>query len=280
MSLDRSFIPNAHIDYPEQTDRHYMKITKDDGTIFDKNYPYIDHSKKFAFKRFFIRMGLFLIVYPVSYIRFGLKIRGKKNLRKNKKLLKQGCLSIANHVHKWDYIMIMNAIKPRRPNVLVWNKNVSDKDGPLVRLVGGIPIPEHDMQATIKYMEEVDNLLNSGGWLHIYPEGSMWEYYRYIRPFKKGVAHLAKKNDKPIVPFAFSYRRPGWIRRNIFHQIACFNLCIGEPLFIDKSLPVNEQEEDLLIRCHQKLNELAGLDEQENPYAPIFTNDKKIDMGY
>lgn len=277
MSISKSFIPKTKISYPENTDGHYLEIKKDDGTVFNKNYPYVDKSKKFKRKQRFIRMGLYTMVFPFSYFKMGLKIRGKKNLRKNKKLLKQGALSVCNHVHMWDYICIMNAIKPFKPHMLVWNKNVSGESGPLVRLVGGIPIPENDMAATIKYLDDIKNLLDEGGWLHIYPEGSMWEYYRYIRPFKKGIGHLARMSHKPVVPMAISYRKPSWLRKALFKQPACFNLCIGEPIFLDESLPKNKQEEDLLIRLHEAVCELAGLNKGENPYSPIFSNSKKID---
>ena len=278
MALNKSFNPRANIPYPEYTDQHYLEIKKDDGTVFDKDYPYIDNSKSFRFKRFWVRLGLWIIVFPFSYIKMGLRIRGRKNLRKHKKLLKQGALSVSNHVAMWDYICIMNAIKPRRPYLLAWMKNISGESGPLVRLVGGIPIPEHDTQATIAYLDAIKNMLNDGGWLHIYPEGSMWEYYRYIRPFKKGIAHFARMCHKPVVPFGFSYRRPNWIRRVIFKQKACFNLCIGEPIFLDETLPYSEQENDLLKRLHEAVAYLAGLSEVENMYEPIFNNSKKIEL--
>ena len=277
MSLNKSFIPQSNIPYPEQTDGHYLKIKKDDGTVFDKDYPYVDKSKKFRFKQWWVRVLLYLIVFPMSYIRMGLKIRGKKNIRKNKKLLKQGVISISNHVNMWDYIAVMNAIKPFRSYVLVWNKNVSGESGPLVRLVGGIPIPENDFHATEAYLDAVKDLFDNGGWLHIYPEGSMWEYYRLIRPFKKGIAHLARMSHKPILPMAFSYRKASWIRKTLFKQPGVFNLCIGEPIFLDESLPIQDQEIDLLNRCHQAVNALAGLGEEENPYEAIFNNSKRID---
>ena len=162
MSLNKSFIPQSNIPYPEQTDGHYLKIKKDDGTVFDKDYPYVDKSKKFRFKQWWVRVLLYLIVFPMSYIRMGLKIRGKKNIRKNKRLLKQGVISISNHVNMWDYIAVMNAIKPFRSYVLVWNKNVSGESGPLVRLVGGIPIPENDFHATEAYLDAVKDLFDNG----------------------------------------------------------------------------------------------------------------------
>ena len=277
MSLDKSYYPKTTIPYPDFTDGHYLEVKKDDGTVFDKNYPYIDNSRGFRFKRWWVRFLLYVMIFPFSYVRMGLRIRGKKNLKNNKEILKKGALSISNHINMWDYIAVMNAIKPFRPNVLVWNKNVSGESGPLVRLVGGIPIPENDTKATMAYLDAVNGLLNHGGWLHIYPEGSMWEYYRYIRPFKKGIAHFARMDNKPIVPLAFSYRKPSWIRKTLFKQPACINLCIGEPIFIDETLSPGEQEIDLLLRCHKAVVSLAGLD-GENPYETIFNHDKRIDF--
>ena len=37
--------------YPEQTDQHYLKVKKNDGTVFDKDYPYVDNSKPFKRKQ-------------------------------------------------------------------------------------------------------------------------------------------------------------------------------------------------------------------------------------
>ena len=263
--------------YPEQTDKHYLVVKKDDGTVFDKNYPYVDKSKSFRFKQFWARVLLFAIVFPMSFVRMGLRIKGRKNLRKNKKLIKQGVISISNHVHMWDYIAVMNAVKPRKTYLLSWSKNISGESGKLVRLMGGIPIPEHDVQATFAYLKSIEDLINGGGWLHIYPEGSMWEYYQPIRPFKRGSAFFASELNKPIIPLAFSYRKPSWVRRKIFKQIACFDLHIGEPLFRDESLSKKEQELDLLKRSHEAVCRLAGINPEENLYKPIFNNDKRVD---
>ena len=263
--------------YPEQTDKHYLVVKKDDGTVFDKNYPYVDKSKSFRFKQFWARVLLFAIVFPMSFVRMGLRIHGRKNLRKNKKLIKQGVISISNHVHMWDYIAVMNAVKPRKTYLLSWSKNVSGESGKLVRLMGGIPIPEHDVQATFAYLKDIENMINGGGWLHIYPEGSMWEYYQPIRPFKRGSAFFACELNKPIIPLAFSYRKPSWVRRKIFKQIACFDLHVGEPLFRDETLSKKEQEIDLLKRSHEAVCRLAGIKPEENLYKPIFNNDKRVD---
>lgn len=263
--------------YTLDTSSHYIKIKKDNGMVFDKNYPYIDKTKKFLFKQWLIRVVLFLIVFPLARIRLGLKIKGKKNIRKNKELIKKGVISCSNHIHFWDYIAIIRAIVPYKPYVLSWSYNLRGENSKLVRLVGGIPIPENDVQASFAYLKSIEKLLNDGGWLHIYPEGSMWEFYAPIRPFKRGAAYLACKFNHPIIPMAFSYRKCGWIRRKIFKQIACLTLSIGEPLLANPNLDKKEQELDLTIRLHDSIRNLAGITEEENMYDKVYNNSKRID---
>ena len=263
--------------YPLETDHHYLVVKKNDGTVFDRNYPYIDRSKWFRFRQTLIRILMYLIVFPLNYIRLGFRVKGRENLKKYRDVIDKGIISCSNHVHMWDYISIMNAVKPKRTNVLCWAPDVSGENGPLIRLTGGIPIPEGDLRATAVYVREVQRLLSEGGWLQIYPEGSMWEYYAPIRPFKHGASFFACRFDKPILPMGFSYREPGWVRKHIFHQIALFTLTIGEPLYPDQSLGKAEREEDLTKRCHAEICRLAGIEPSENIYPPVFNDSKRID---
>ena len=263
--------------FPQYTDRHYLVVKKDDGTVFDDKYPYIDRSGFFLFRQFLVRILLYTVVFPVARVRLGLRIRGKENIKNNRDLLKNGAVSCANHVHLWDYIAVMNAIRPFRSNLLAWAKNVRGENAGLIRMVGGIPIPEGDPGASVAFVRAVKGLLNGGGWLHIYAEGSMWEFYAPIRPFKPGIGYFAVQCEKPVLPMAFSYREPGRIRKNLFRQKACFTLTVGEPLFADKSLSRRQREEDLVARCHGAVCRLAGIDPAENVYPPLFNNTERVD---
>ena len=263
--------------YTQYTNQHYLVVKKDRGIVFDSNYPYIDHSKWFRFKQALSRILLNVLVFPVATIRLGLIIKGRKIIKENKELLKKGAISCANHVHMWDYICLMKAIRPFHSYILVWDKNINGENGTMMRLVGGIPIPEGNIRASVKFTQEVDELVQNGGWLHIYPEGSMWEYYAPIRPFKSGIGYCAVRNNKPILPMAFSYREPGWIRKHIFKQIACFTLSIGNPILPDMSLDKKEREHDLLVRSHDAVCQLAGIDPKENIYPPVFDNTERVD---
>ncbi len=263
--------------YPKYTDAHYLIVKKDNGLVFDKNYPYIDTSKSFLRKQKWLRFMLYFIVFLVMRIRLSLKVVGRENLKKNKELIKNGVISVCNHVHMYDYLGLMYAYRPVKSYLLAWDKNITGEMSGLIRLVGGIPIPKNDVQASIAFMAATENMINKGGWLHIYSEGSMWEFYAPIRPFKTGAAYFACKCDKPIIPFAYSYRKPNWIRRVIFRQIAVLTLNVGEPLFPNKDLPLKEREQDLTIRSHEAVCTLAGIDPKENIYPPLFNNNKRID---
>lgn len=263
--------------YPKDTAGHYIRTKKNRGLVFDEHYQYIDKRKSFLLKQSLLRHVLFIVVFPIAKIRLGLKINNKQVLKQHKDLLAQGAITICNHVHYWDYLAIMLTLRPIKPYILSWAQNLNDSSGRLVRLVGGIPIPEHNLKAKFKQLKEVGQMLDEGGWLHIYPEGSMWEYYRPIRPFKKGFEYLAIKHHKPIIPMAFSYRKPNWIRRYIFHQIAVFNLNIGQPMTVDTSLDKDLQQDDLIRRAHEQVVILAGLLKQENVYEPIYNHSVRID---
>ena len=263
--------------YPEDTASHYAEVKMDRGIVFDKDYPYVDYSKGFAFKRFWVRLLLRLIVFPMAKIRLGIRIEGKENIKTNKELLSHGAISIANHIHYWDYICVMKALHNFKwPYLLSWDKNINGDSGPLVRMVGGIPIPENDNFATVAFLKSIKKLLGDGNILHIYPEGSMWEYYAPIRPFKNGAASFASKNNIPILPMAFSFRKPGWIRRKVFKQIALLTLNIGEPLLPNPDLEKSAQIDDLTMRAHRLVCHLAGFNDN-NIYSPIYNNSKKID---
>lgn len=263
--------------YPEDTDRHYLEVKKNNGLVFDEHYPYIDRTPAFRLKQALARILLYAVVFPVASVRLGLRVNGRENLKKHRDVLKHGIVSCSNHVHMWDYLATMCGVRPFKTNILAWADNIRGENGTMIRLVGGIPIPDGNLSGTRAYVKAVDDLLQSGGWLQIYAEGSMWEYYAPIRPFKRGAAYFALRNHTPILPLAYSYRKPGWIRRHIFRQIACFTLNIGEPVFPDKTLCGKKQEEDFVKRTHEAVCRLAGIDPGKNLYPPLFDHQKRVD---
>ena len=263
--------------YPEKTDGHYLKIYNDNGLVFDKDFPYINNSKMFKFKRFWLRIIFYAVIVWISNIRLGLRVKGRKNLKKHKEVIKNGIVSCCNHIHMWDFIGISYAIRPYKPRFLAWAKNIKGALGKPILLLGGVPIPENNVKGSMSFVRSIGDHLNNGGWLHIYPEGSAWEFYKPIRPFKRGVSVFACKYDKPILPMAYTYRKPGFIRKVIFKQIAVLTLNIGEPIYRNPDLPKHEQELDLTTRAHQEICKLANIDPSNNIYEPIYNDTKKVE---
>ena len=270
--------PKTHkYPYPERTDGHYLKVKKNKGIAFDAKYPYVDTSESFLRKKALMGIVFKLLVLPFAKIWLALKTEGKENVKKYKAVIDKGIISCCNHVHLFDFLGIMQTVKPHKPFVLIWAKNINGENGTSMRFAGGIPIPENDLGGTLAYSKAIGKLLTEGGWLHIYPEGSMWEYYAPIRPFKLGAAYFACKYDKPVLPMAYSYRKPGWFGRTIFGKIALFTLRIGEPIYPDKSLEKEARVKDLNARVHAEICSLAGIDPDKNIYPPLYENSKRID---
>ena len=166
------YIPNTDkYHFPDDTASHYLKVKMDRGIIFDKDYPYVDNSSSFKFKRFWVRLLLRIIVFPFSIFKMGIKIKGKSNLKYYKKELNNGAITIANHVAMWDYICIMKALHNFKwTYLLAWDKNVNGESGPLVRMVGGIPIPKNDTNATVAFNHTIKKRLEEKNFLHSCPE--------------------------------------------------------------------------------------------------------------
>ncbi len=263
--------------FPLYTDQHYLIVKKNDGTVFDEHYPYVDTSKKMRFKMWLARILLFILVFPLERLVMGLKVEGKENLKKHPELLKGGAVSISNHVHKWDYVGARLAVKRKDMMIPVWAPNIRGENGKMIRLVGGFPLPENDPGATATCFRQVIDYLNHGGWLHICAEGSMWEYYQPIRPFKRGAAFFAVKCDKPVVPMAYVYRKASWIRKLLFKAPADFTLRIGEPIYPDKTLKSTEAQTKLLTEAHAAVCRLAGIAPEKNLYPPIFDHTTRVD---
>lgn len=262
--------------YPELTDGHYLVVKKDSGEVFDKDYDFIGTGRKYRFLSAIVRLGLNALVFPGTRLFLGLKVKGRENLKKHKDVLSNGFVTAANHVHLYDYVMEMYALRPRRSRILSWRKNLTGENKFFVRYSGGIPIPDTDAKASAAMVKSVVGYLKNGGWLHVCAEGSMWEYYMPIRPFKTGAAHFAYLAGVPVLPLAFSYREPKGLYK-LFGKKALFTLTIGEPMYANSELSRMEAIEDLTKRLHEEVCRLAGIDPKDNIYPPVFNNTHRID---
>ncbi|MBP3414639.1 MAG: isopentenyl-diphosphate Delta-isomerase [Clostridia bacterium] len=263
--------------YTDKTDGHYLKVKYQKPIVFDENYPYVDRSFKYKFRHALLRIATVLLAFPVARIRSGLKVKGRENLKKHKDVIKNGIVSAVNHVFIWDFICIEYAVRPYMPWIPVWDKNMRGENRVLIRYSNGIPLPVGDLRATSAFSKTIDGLLrDEKEWVHFSAEGSMWEYYMPVRPFKKGAFTFAVRSGKPVLPMAFSFRKSKGLRR-LFTKNPVLTLTIGEPVFPDMSLGKVAAADKLTSDVHAEVCRLAGIDPNENIYPPVFNNTDRID---
>lgn len=260
------------IKYPDRSDEHMITVRQFRNLKFNENYPYLDKSFWFKVKRFFLVIILHLIVFPVCTIRYGVKIYGRDVFKRYKKELKDGAITVANHVFLWDYICVLKAIRPRLQWHPGWATNFQGPNGPLIRWVGGMPIPTDNMRGMAKMQQALTEVIKNKKWLHFFAEGSAWFYYPDIRPLKRGAFKYAVRFNKPLIPITISFRKRKGITK-LFTKTPCVDVHIGEPLFADTTL----NERDAIDKMHKETYHIMQVMNGINPGDPTYNEDQNID---
>lgn len=246
-------------DYPNEYDKHMIEIkNKYPKPIFNESFEFINKKKSYRFKQWFIHLIMVSFVNIVARIRFGLRVHNRKILKKYKKELKGGAITICNHVAWWDFIFVNIALK-KSPYVAVWLDNYTSDQRSFIKLVKGYPIPE-DLNGIKYFTKFTNNLLSNGNYVHIYPEEAMWFYYDKIRPFKKGAFTFAVTNDKPILPLVISYHKRKGIAK-LFTKNPGMHISICEPIFKNKELSNGENVRVMIDEARAKMHNTAGFKE-------------------
>lgn len=263
---------NLGYNYPDRSDEHMISVKHLRDTNFDEHYKYLPTGFFHKIKRVLLWLCLNLLAFPVCTIKHGVKIYGRKKLKQNKKMLKDGAITIANHVLMWDYLCVLKAIRPHLQYHPGWKINFEGPNGPLIRFVGGIPIPTGNFRAMAKFASAIDTVLKNKKWLHFFPEGSMWFYYPDIRPLKPAVFRFAVKHNKPVIPITLSFRE----RKGVWKLLGkkpLVNVNIGDPLLPDQSLSPKDAENKLHKEAYHVMQTMVGV----NPGDPTYNVDQNID---
>ena len=263
---------NLDYNYPERSDSHMLVLKSTHKLELDEKYDYMPHGFCFRVKRALVAILLHLVVFPITHLTHGLRIYGRQNLKKHKKELRGGAITVSNHVFMWDYLCVLKAIRPHISYFPAWKENMESGFQPFMRILGGMPIPEGDVHSMISFKHAMDEVVESGRWLHVFPEGSLWNFYPDIRPLKIAVFNYAVKYERPLIPISMSFRpRKGW--RRIFGKGPFVDLHISEPLYADKTLLPREAAEKLRAEVYRIMQHMNGID----PGDPTYNEDQNID---
>lgn len=263
---------NLDFKYPERSDEHMITVKHLRDTHFDENYQYLPKGFWHKVSRGILWVTLNVLAFPVCTIRYGLKIYGRDKLKKYKKEFKDGAITVCNHVLMWDYLCVLKAIRPHLQYHPGWKTNFEGPNGPLIRWVGGIPIPTDNRHAMGKFQQAIGDVLKSGTWLHFFPEGSMWFYYPDIRPLKKAVFKYAVRYDKPVIPMSISFRPRKGIAK-LFGKRPFADLHVGDPIFPDKNLSAADAIDKMHAEAYHVMQVMNGI----NPGDPTYNVDQRIE---
>ncbi len=242
-------------DYPENIHGHMIAPEQVGKDVLDENFKYYDKSLKF-FNRL-IHFVFMILIFPITWIRYGVKRKGLRWLKMYKKQLKGGFFTTCNHVFEWDYLIVRSCFYFKRGYMTVWQDNHNGPLGPLMRKVGSIPIPDSYSLGMAKFLDDVKKCVDEGNMVHFYPEGSMWYYYQDVREFLPGCFTLAAMTNKPVIPLAISFRPAKglyklWKRKG-------YPTCtveVGKPIFPDPSLPINERAKQMHDECFRATKDM------------------------
>lgn len=225
---------------------------------FDGTYTYLDKSLKFKIWHLLIYLTTWFVAFPLNRIRYGLKIEGREKIRKNKDILANGVMTVCNHVHRWDMICVMQAMRYRKAWIPMYAQPFRGKDGFLMKNIGGIAIPE-EQSGLRAFDQALDELHANKQWIHIFPESCSWKFYAPLRPFKIGAFNMAYRYSLPIMPLVISFRpRTGW-RKLFSKNEPLLTIHVGDPIVPDLNTPRKKEAERMRELAHKTMLKMAGI---------------------
>ena len=230
---------------------------------FDGSYPYLDKSLKFRIWHFLIYLALWVAAFPLNWIRYGLRIEGRKKIRKNRHLFANGLMTVCNHVHRWDMICVLQAMRYRKAWIPMYAQPFRGKDAFLMKNIGGIAIPE-ERSGLRAFDQALEELHARKQWIHIFPESCSWKYYAPLRPFKTGAFNMAYRFALPILPMIITFRpRTGW-RKLFCKEEPLMTIHVGDPILPAIGTPRKEEVVRMRDLAHQTMLDMAGI--ASNPW--------------
>lgn len=215
----------------------------------DGHLKYVNHNPVWNFFAFLLYYLIASpIVWLVAKVRFGLKIKNRKNLRLARKT---GYFIYANHTQAVDSVTPAIVAYPKKAYLIADPDAVSIKGlKNVVLMLGAIPVPD-TLGGMKLFMSTVEKRIRQKRVVAIYPEAHIWPYYTGIRPFPSTSFRYPLKLNVPSFAMVTTYRE----RKS--HRTPGMTLTISEPFYPNKNLGFKEAQEDLRDRIYAYMKSLA-----------------------
>ena len=176
------------------------------------------------------------MVFPAQKILFGLKIKGKENL---KGLKHKGAIITCNHISLFDSFAVRYAVGYDIMFLAAEFNNWKGKLGEISRHTGYLPVT-NKIKCVRKLNEAIEfYLIKKHKKILIYPEQSAWRNYPKPRPMKNGAFHYATKHNVPIIPLFITFRESN------DEEVLYYTINILKPIYPNPLLTSKENIEYL-----------------------------------
>jgi len=233
----------------------------------DENYKFVNKNIFFRIFSFIFYCLVYIIVYPILFFYFLPKVKGRKNLKKVK-----NAVFVCNHTFILDCAVLdIFALPFIRPYILAEKNSFQiPVVNFIIKMLRAVPIP-NNIKAYKSFFTQINQELQNKKSLLIYPEGSLWPYFSQIRPFKNGAFKFSVKNDVPVIPLVISFRKPNKLYKFLGRKKPLININILEPIFVDKTNKIKEEENRLNNIAYSSMKECFI---KNNSY--VYINQKRL----
>lgn len=152
------------------------------------------YKDKIKTERCFLYQFLKIIYSTLLKILFRPQIIGKENIPPKGALIFAG-----NHRHAIDPTVVMMSTD-RIVHYMAKEELFKGLHGKIFNKIGLIKV--YRGKPNYKAIEEAEKILNNGGTIGIFPEGTRNKTQNNLLEFRKGAVRIAKSTNTPILPFA------------------------------------------------------------------------------
>lgn len=161
------------------------------------------------------------------------EIKGIENF----KGLQSGAVITCNHFNAFDSFAIQMAYEAAEQPQRTFYRVIREGNytsfpgfyGFLMRHCNTLPLSSNH-RTMQKFSEAIDQLLQEGHFVLVYPEQSMWWNYRKPKPLKSGAFMFAAKNNVPVLPCFITMQDTDKKGEDGYPEQA-YTIHIGEPIY-------------------------------------------------
>lgn len=269
MGLPKEELIRRMKDCEQRGDFHFNIEPIDENSYdhVDEKYEHLCHSFFGCLFYLVIRFVASFIGFFINGLAFGLKVKGRRNLRGVK-----SAIITCNHVNNFDNLMVRNGVFGHRLYIVVGEfNNKKGFFGQCLKAGGTLPLSVN-LRAMINLRKAIETLLKKRNFVLFYPEEAEWWNYEKPRPFRNGAFHFAATANVPVIPLFLTFANPKGLRAKIVKS-KVVTLHIMPPIY-----PIEHKSIKENIDYMREANYQAWVAKYEEVYAKPMVYDTQTSV--